>query len=78
MSSLGLTVLSSIFEAQDHVALLDLVSQHVTGSDTDWLFEATDIHIQHNRRKWFYTDGDEAQDSKEPMPLEEMGNTYHR
>ncbi|KAF4499962.1 hypothetical protein FAGAP_3844 [Fusarium agapanthi] len=53
----------------DHVALLDLVSQHVTASDGDWLFEATDIHIQHNWRRWLFTDGDEAQDSQKPMPF---------
>ncbi|KAF5549843.1 hypothetical protein FMEXI_4095 [Fusarium mexicanum] len=66
MSSLGLTALSAIFEAQGQVALIELVSQHVAALDGDWLFEATK---HHKRRGRLFTDSDEAPDSQEPMPF---------
>ncbi|KAF4340260.1 hypothetical protein FBEOM_5771 [Fusarium beomiforme] len=70
MSSLGLTVLSSIFKASDHSTLVDVVAKHIISSLDDWLFEATDERVQYRRRERSLSDRDLAQDRREEIMFE--------
>ncbi|TVY75295.1 hypothetical protein Focb16_v004944 [Fusarium oxysporum f. sp. cubense] len=63
-------VLSSVFEARDHPALVELMSQYIISSNGDWFFEATDDLVQERWRGRFLSEGDQAQDYREPMPFE--------
>ncbi|KAF4450361.1 hypothetical protein F53441_6485 [Fusarium austroafricanum] len=69
MTSLGLSLLSSVFKAQDHAVLLDLVEQNIVSSYGDWFDRATDELRQDHRREHLYSDRDRAQERREKMPF---------
>ncbi|KAF5711771.1 hypothetical protein FMUND_8830 [Fusarium mundagurra] len=70
----GLSVLSSVFKAQDHQELVKVVSEEVVTSVDDLLFDSTNISHQEQRRENRHSDKDQAQDDREKMTFN--GDTY--
>ncbi|KAF5982008.1 hypothetical protein FBULB1_4510 [Fusarium bulbicola] len=63
----GLSVLSSVFKAQDHLELVKVVSEEVVTAVDDLLFQSTEIFLQEQRRENQHSDRDQAQDDREKM-----------
>ncbi|KAI6758597.1 hypothetical protein HG530_010837 [Fusarium avenaceum] len=69
LNSLGLTVLSSIFEAGDHDELVETVAKHIISGDGQWIDMAVDEIAQRQRRDRLFSDRDRAQQRRDAMPF---------
>ncbi|RBQ77753.1 hypothetical protein FVER14953_05762 [Fusarium verticillioides] len=67
MVSRGLSVLSSVFEAQDRRKLVAVVSEEIVAVVDDVLFRTTIPWYQESRRETQHSDRDQAQDDREKM-----------
>ncbi|KAF5546751.1 hypothetical protein FNAPI_8769 [Fusarium napiforme] len=70
----GLSVLSSVFKAQDHPEIVKVVSEEVVTAVDDLLFQSTEIFYQEQRRENQHSNKDQAQDDREKMNFN--GDTY--
>ncbi|CZR40538.1 uncharacterized protein FPRO_05438 [Fusarium proliferatum ET1] len=67
MVSRGLCVLSSVFKAQGHLKLVEVVSEEIVAVVDDLLFRSTLSYYQEARRENQHSDRDQAQDDREKM-----------
>jgi hypothetical protein len=67
MVSRGLSILSSVFEAQDRPKLVEVVSEEIVAVVDDVLFRTTIPWYQESRRETQHSDRDQAQDDRERM-----------
>ncbi|KAF5640821.1 hypothetical protein F52700_3533 [Fusarium sp. NRRL 52700] len=67
MVSRGLSVLSSVFKAQDRLRLVKVISEEVVSAVDDLLFRTTIPWYQEERRENQHSDRDQAQDDREKM-----------
>ncbi|KAJ4028950.1 hypothetical protein NW761_014279 [Fusarium oxysporum] len=74
MVSRGLSVLSSVFKAQDHLKLVEVVSEEIVAVVNDLLFRSTIPFLQEQRRENHHSDKDQAQDDREKMSFN--GDSY--
>lgn len=69
LNSLGLTVLSSIFEARDHDELVETVAKHIISGDGQWIDMTIDEIAQRQRRDRLFSDRDRAQQRRDAIPF---------
>ncbi|KAG7419684.1 hypothetical protein Forpe1208_v003431 [Fusarium oxysporum f. sp. rapae] len=74
MVSRGLCVLSSVFKAQDHLKLVEVVSEEIVAVVNDLLFRSTIPFLQEQRRENQHSEKDQAQDDRAKMSFN--GDSY--
>ncbi|KAM0354894.1 hypothetical protein ACHAPU_000731 [Fusarium lateritium] len=67
LNSLGLTVLASMFSADNHASLVKVVSEHIIWGDPQWIEMTTDEVNQKQRRETSFSERDRAQERRDEM-----------
>ncbi|KAM0552658.1 hypothetical protein ACHAPJ_007755 [Fusarium lateritium] len=67
LNSLGLTVLLDIYNAHDHLNLVETVSKYMVLLGENWIVETTDSFALQGRHKYWNSERDKAQDDRQEM-----------
>ncbi|KAJ4248752.1 hypothetical protein NW762_012590 [Fusarium torreyae] len=67
INSLGLTVLSAIFNANDHSKLVETVSKNMVLLGEDWIVETSDSFTLRSRHEDWNSERERAQDDRQEM-----------